>query len=278
MAGDKFVHPVNDGTVLPILHLNGYKIANSTVLARIPEDELLPLMEGFGHRPYVVEGGFDGEDPMAVHARMAAMMDEIVDEIARIRAHAKEQFDADEPVDRPRWPALVLRTPKGWTGPREVDGTPSRARGGRTRCRWRRPATTPLTAPSWSMAPVVPAAGAVRRRGPPGPRAARAGPGRRPSRMSATPHANGGELLRDLRLPDFTAYAVDVPVPGSGPFGTAPFWARGCATSSGRTRTTSGSWPRTRPRPTGCRPSSTSPTGSSSAAWFDDEDVAQSAG
>ena len=119
---NKFLHPVNDGTVLPVLHLNGYKIANSTVLARIPQDELLRQLEGHGHRPYVVEGGFDGEDPMAVHERMASTLDEIVAEIARIRAHAKDQFDAEGRVDRPRWPMLVLRTPKGWTGPHEVDG------------------------------------------------------------------------------------------------------------------------------------------------------------
>src|SRR3954447_16919280 len=109
---NKFLHPVNDGAVLPVLHLNGYKIANPTILARIPQDELLRQLEGHGHRPYVVEGGFDGEDPMAVHERMASTLDEIVAEIARIRAHAKEQFDAEGRVDRPRWPMLVLRTPK----------------------------------------------------------------------------------------------------------------------------------------------------------------------
>jgi xylulose-5-phosphate/fructose-6-phosphate phosphoketolase len=217
---NKFCHPVHDGTVLPILHLNGYKIANSTVMARIPQDELLRQLEGHGHRPYVVEGGFDGEDPMAVHERMAATLDEIVAEIARIRAHAAEQVAAGEPVDRPRWPMLVLRTPKGWTGPKEVDGKPGEGT-------WRAH-QVPLSETrnddghraqleQWlrSYRPeelfdddgrLVPT---LRALSPSGTK-----------RMSATPHANGGELLRDLRLPDFTDYAVDVPQPGSGPVGT----------------------------------------------------------
>jgi xylulose-5-phosphate/fructose-6-phosphate phosphoketolase len=217
---NKFLHPVNDGTVLPVLHLNGYKIANSTVMARIPQDELLRQLEGHGHRPYVVEGGFDGEDPMAVHERMASTLDEIVAEIARIRAHAKEQFDAEGRVDRPRWPMLVLRTPKGWTGPHEVDGKLVEGT-------WRAH-QVPLSETrdndahraqleQWlrSYRPdelfdgegrLVPALRALSPQGA--------------KRMSATPHANGGELLRDLRLPDFTDYAVDVPEPGSGPVGT----------------------------------------------------------
>jgi xylulose-5-phosphate/fructose-6-phosphate phosphoketolase len=217
---NKFLHPVNDGTVLPVLHLNGYKIANSTVMARIPQDELLRQLEGHGHRPYIVEGGFDGEDPMAVHERMASTLDEIVGEIARIRAHAKEQFDAEGRVDRPRWPMLVLRTPKGWTGPHEVDGKLVEGT-------WRAH-QVPLSETrdndahraqleQWlrSYRPdelfdgegrLVPALRALSPQGA--------------KRMSATPHANGGELLRDLRLPDFTDYAVDVPEPGCGPVGT----------------------------------------------------------
>jgi xylulose-5-phosphate/fructose-6-phosphate phosphoketolase len=217
---NKFLHPVNDGTVLPVLHLNGYKIANSTVMARIPQDELLRQLEGHGHRPYVVEGGFDGEDPMVVHERMASTLDEIVAEIARIRAHAKEQFDAEGRVDRPRWPMLVLRTPKGWTGPHEVDGKLVEGT-------WRAH-QVPLSETrdndahraqleQWlrSYRPdelfdgegrLVPALRALAPQGA--------------KRMSATPHANGGEVLRDLRLPDFTDYAVDVPEPGSGPVGT----------------------------------------------------------
>jgi xylulose-5-phosphate/fructose-6-phosphate phosphoketolase len=213
---NKFAHPVHDGTVLPVLHLNGYKIANSTVLARIGEDELLALLEGFGHRPYVVDGGFDGEDPMAVHERMAATLDDIVAEIARLRARAREQYDAGEPVDRPRWPMLVLRTPKGWTGPREVDGK-------QVEGTWRAhqvPLAEVRDNPahreqleawlrSYRPQELFDEVGRLR----PG-LAALAPAGDR--RMSATPHANGGELLRDLRLPDFTAYAVDVPTPGAG--------------------------------------------------------------
>ena len=217
---NKFLHPVNDGTVLPILQLNGYKIANSTVLARIPEEELLGQLEGHGHRPYVVEGGFDGEDPMAVHARMAATLDEIVAEIARIRARAREQFDAGGRVDRPRWPALVLRTPKGWTGPREVDGTPVEGTWrahqvplSETRDNAEHRAALERWLRSYRPDELFDGAGRlVPELRALSPRGAR--------RMSASPHANGGELLRDLRLPDFTAYAVDVPQPGSGPVGT----------------------------------------------------------
>ena len=212
---NKFLHPVHDGTVLPILHLNGYKIANSTVLARIPRDELLALLQGHGHRPYVVEGGFDGEDPMAVHARMAGTMDEIVAEIARLRSRARAQLDAGEPVDRPRWPVLVLRTPKGWTGPREVDGLPVEGT-------WRAhqvPLAQVRDNPehlaqlerwlrSYRPEELFDDAGRLRPE-----LAALAPPADR--RMSDTPHANGGELLRDLRLPDFTDHGVDVPAPGA---------------------------------------------------------------
>ena len=102
--------------MLPVLHLNGYKIANPTVLARIPEAELVALLEGYGYRPVLVTGGFDGEDPLAVHERFAAALDEALDEIAEI----KQRGDGA----RPRWPMIVLRTPKGWTGPKEVDGLP----------------------------------------------------------------------------------------------------------------------------------------------------------
>ncbi len=217
---NKFLHPVNDGTVLPILHLNGYKIANSTVMARISEEELLQQLEGHGHRPYVVEGGFDGEDPMAVHQRMAATLDEIVAEIARIRAHAKEQFDAEGRVDRPRWPALVLRTPKGWTGPHEVDGKlvegtwrAHQVPLSETRDNAAHRAQLEQWLRSYRPEELFDGEGRLipelRALSPHGTK-----------RMSATPHANGGELLRDLRLPEFTDYAVDVPEPGTGPVGT----------------------------------------------------------
>src|SRR5512133_826715 len=109
---NKFVNPLEDGVVLPILHLNGYKIANPTVLARIPEHELLDLMRGYGHNPHIVSGGFDGEDPLAVHQRMAQTLDEVLNEIAAIKRAALAGS-----TDRPRWPMIILNTPKGWTCP-----------------------------------------------------------------------------------------------------------------------------------------------------------------
>ncbi len=208
--GNKFLDPVNDGVVLPILQLNGYKIANPTILARIGEDELLDLMRGYGHRPYVVTGGFDGEDVADVHHRMAAVLDDVLDEIAVIRRSAAE----GALNGTPRWPMIVLRTPKGWTGPREVDGIPVEGT---------------------HRAHQVPLAGVRENRehldlldqwlrsyrpnelfGADGRLdagvAAHAPEGSR--RMSANPHANGGLLLRDLQLPDFRDFAVDVPAPG----------------------------------------------------------------
>src|SRR4051794_36305025 len=120
---NKFVNPVTDGVVLPILHLNGWKIANPTVLARIPEDELLDLMRGYGHTPLLVSGGFDGEDPSAVHQRLAAALDTALDSIADIKRRAAEGSLAG----RPSWPMIILRTPKGWTCPKEIDGHPAEA-------------------------------------------------------------------------------------------------------------------------------------------------------
>src|SRR5213594_3101586 len=113
---NKFLDPVTDGAVLPVLHLNGYKIANPTVLARIPERELVSLLEGYGWRPLVVSG----DEPEAVHQELAAALDDALDEIAGIKEAARGNGDGA----RPRWPMLVLRTPKGWTGPAEVDGLP----------------------------------------------------------------------------------------------------------------------------------------------------------
>src|SRR5688572_6470712 len=113
---NKFLDPVGDGAVLPILHLNGYKIANPTVLARIGDHELNSLLSGYGYRPYLVEG----DDPARVHQRLAATLDEIFDRIAEIQRIAREDGD----TRRPQWPMIVLRTPKGWTGPKEVDGLP----------------------------------------------------------------------------------------------------------------------------------------------------------
>ena len=208
---NKFLNPATDGAVLPILHLNGYKIANPTVLARIPEQELVDLLRGYGWAPTVVAGGFEGESPAAVHQRFAAALDGALDRIAEIQRAAREDGDPS----RPSWPLLVLRTPKGWTGPKEVDGEPVEGT-------WRSH-QVPLAnvredaahlrqLEDWlrSYRPeelfdeegrVVPAVTAV---APEGER-----------RMSASPHANGGLLLRGLALPDFRAYAVDVRQPGT---------------------------------------------------------------
>jgi len=203
---NKFVDPVTDGAVLPILHLNGYKIANPTILARIPEGELRALMEGYGHTPYFVEG----DDPALVHQRLAAVMDTAIEEIHAIQRAARE----GGVTRRPRWPMIVLRTPKGWTGPKVIDGKPSEGT-------WRShqvPMGEVRTNEShrrileeWmrSYRPeelfdengtLVPELAEL--------------PPRSYRRMSANPHANGGLLLRDLALPDFRDYAVAVPKPG----------------------------------------------------------------
>jgi xylulose-5-phosphate/fructose-6-phosphate phosphoketolase len=208
--GNKFLNPATDGAVLPILHLNGYKIANPTVLARIPEEELLSLLEGYGYRPIVVEGGFDGEPAGPVHQRFAAALDDALDEIGAIQRTAREQGGAD----RPRWPMLVLRTPKGWTGPREVDGVPvedtwrshqvplTDVRGNREHLglleKWLRSyEPDELFDGDGRLVPELVEL-----------------PPRGERRMSANPHANGGALLRDLVLPDFRSYGVPVEVPG----------------------------------------------------------------
>jgi xylulose-5-phosphate/fructose-6-phosphate phosphoketolase len=203
---NKFLNPARDGAVLPILHLNGYKIANPTVLARISREELESLLIGYGYRPYFVEG----DEPKAMHQLMAATLDAVIGEIRAIQERAR----AGGVVERPRWPMIVLRTPKGWTGPKEVDGQPAEGN-------WRshqvpfgelaqKPAHLKLLEEwlrSYQADELFDASGAPR----PGltalaPRGAR--------RMGANPHANGGVLLKDLHLPDFRAYAVDVPQPG----------------------------------------------------------------
>ena len=207
---NKFLHPVTDGTVLPILHLNGYKIANPTVLARIPESELRALLTGYGHEPFFVD--IDAtEDPMVAHRRMAATLDRIMDAIASIRDRAAR----GECSERPRWPVLVLRSPKGWTGPAEVDGVPVEGT-------WRAH-QVPLARVREDPQHLAMLARWLRSYRPeelfdgegrpqPPVNAALPAPSRR---MSASPHANGGQLLRPLRLPDFRQQAVAVPKPGA---------------------------------------------------------------
>jgi xylulose-5-phosphate/fructose-6-phosphate phosphoketolase len=204
---NKFLNPATDGAVLPILHLNGYKIASPTVLARIGSDELEDLMRGYGYLPYVVQG----EDPAVMHESMASALDAIVVEIRRIQRAAR----VDGVVERPRWPMLILRSPKGWTGPKEVDGKKSEGSWRshqvpmgemhenpehvRMLERWMK---------SYRPEELFDDRGCLR------PELAELAPvGDR--RMGANPHANGGLLLRNLVLPGFRDYAVDVPSPGA---------------------------------------------------------------
>ncbi len=203
----KFVDPVHDGAVLPILHLNGYKIANPTVLARISHEELGALFEGYGYHPWFVEG----DDPATMHQLMAATLDAVIAEIREIQRAARSGAD----TARPRWPMIILRSPKGWTGPREIGGKPVEGN-------WRShqvPMSEVRTNPanlaildawlrSYRPEELFDDNGALR------PDLAALPPtGTR--RMSANPHANGGSLLRALDLPDFRDYAVDVPAPGA---------------------------------------------------------------
>src|SRR5215218_4801535 len=204
---NKFLEPARDGAVLPILHLNGYKIANPSVLARIGDEELVALLRGYGHEPYFVSG----HERDAMHQQMAATLDAVLDEIARIQENARLRGA----TERPRWPMIVLRSPKGWTGPKSVDGKP-------TEGSWRSH-QVPLAGlaenpehlamlEQWlrSYRPeelfdehgaLVPALAAL---APKGTR-----------RMGANPHANGGLLLRELVMPDFRDYAVEVSAPGA---------------------------------------------------------------
>ena len=209
-----FLNPATDGAVLPILHLNGFKIANPTLLARLPESQLLELLRGYGYEPFVVAG----DDPPAVHQQMAAALDAALDRIAAIQraARAPEAVRQDDAPagGPPRWPVLVLRTPKGWTGPREVDGE-------RTEGSWRSH-QVPLAGVRENPAHLAQLEAWLRGYRPEAlfddagrlrPELAALAPvGDR--RMGATPHANGGLLRRPLRLPDPAAYAVDVPSPG----------------------------------------------------------------
>jgi len=207
---NKFVDPVHDGVVLPILHLNGYKIANPSVLARIPEHELIDLMRGYGHNPHIVSGGFDGEDPLKVHQRMAQTLDEVLNEIAAIKRAA-----AAGDTNRPRWPMIILRTPKGWTCPPVIDGE-------QVEGSWRSH-QVPLGNARDTREHTEVLEGWLRsyrpeelfdRAGAPIERISQHAP-TGDLRMSANPVANGGLLRRDLDLPDFRDYAVDVPSPGA---------------------------------------------------------------
>jgi xylulose-5-phosphate/fructose-6-phosphate phosphoketolase len=204
---NKFLNPARDGAVLPILHLNGWKIANPTVLARLPQEELEQLLTGYGYRPHFVAG----DDPQVLHREMAVTLDTVLDEIGSIQTAARE----GSLPERPRWPMIVLRTPKGWTGPKEVDGLPVEGT-------WRAH-QVPLAGlrenpehmaqlEAWMRSyrpeelfdedgrPVA----SIAELAPQGDR-----------RMGANPHANGGLLLKDLRLPDFRRYALAVPSPGT---------------------------------------------------------------
>jgi xylulose-5-phosphate/fructose-6-phosphate phosphoketolase len=204
---NKFLNPVVDGTVLPILHLNGYKIANPTVLARIPDDELVRLFEGYGHRVHVVAG----DEPAAVHRLLADTLDLCFDEIAEV--HAAWRSGGEPETRRPRWPMIVLRTPKGWTGPDVVDGVqvegtfrshqvPLSEMAGNPEHlnlleEWMRSYRPDELFDGGRLKPEI---------------AVLAPEGDK--RMGATPYANGGRLRRDLDLRDFREMAVDVPAPG----------------------------------------------------------------
>jgi xylulose-5-phosphate/fructose-6-phosphate phosphoketolase len=211
---NKFLNPVTDGAVLPVLHLNGYKIANPSVLARIPEAQLADLMRGYGYAPHFVSG----DDPATVHQHLAATLDRVLDDIATIQQDARDnpgsaRAGAASRAPRPLWPMIVLRTPKGWTGPKEVDGLPVE---GTFRshqvplAETRRNAGHRDLLEQWlrsyrpeelfdNTGQLIPELQAL---APDGDR-----------RMSANPHANGGLLLRDLVMPDFRNYAVPVDRP-----------------------------------------------------------------
>ncbi len=204
---NKFLNPISDGAVLPILHLNGYKIANPTLLARISHEELNNLFLGYGYQPHFVEGA----DPKAMHRLMAQTLEDVVNEIQAIQQQARNVGD----VTRPRWPMIILRTPKGWTGPQEVDGK-------KTEDSWRShqvPFSDMATnkkhlklledwLKSYHPEELFDKEGQLL------PRLAALAP-KGIRRMGANPHTNGGLLLKELKMPAFQDYAVDVPKPGT---------------------------------------------------------------
>jgi xylulose-5-phosphate/fructose-6-phosphate phosphoketolase len=202
---NKFLNPRTDGSVVPILHLNGYKIANPTILARIPDEELSELMRGNGYKPYFVEG----HEPEAMHQLMAETLDAVMDEVADIREQAQH-----EPDFRPHWPMIVLRSPKGWTGPKE-------AKGHQVEGTWRSH-QVPLANMRQDPETLAQLEAWLRsyrpeelftEEGAPLPEIAALAP-EKGHRMSDNPHTNGGVLLRNLELPDIYQYAVPVPSPG----------------------------------------------------------------
>ena len=205
---NKFLNPARDGAVLPILHLNGYKIANPTLLSRIDEAELIKLFEGYGYQPYIVAGS----DPELVHPIMARVLEQCLAEIKAIQQHARNTQDD---VPRPRWPMIILRTPKGWTGPASVDGK-------KTEGFWRSH-QVPLSNLAENPEHVALLEQWLKSyrpeelfddNGTPFPALLELAPLSQ-QRMSDNPHANGGLLLRDLRLPDFQRFAVEVASPGA---------------------------------------------------------------
>ncbi|MGA8262685.1 MAG: phosphoketolase family protein [Arenicellales bacterium] len=204
---NKFLNPIDDGAVLPILHLNGYKIANPTVLARIEHEELEQFIRGCGWRPHFVEG----HEPDAMHQLMASTLDKVIEDIREIQSNARRRNDPA----RPRWPMIVLKSPKGWTGPKMIDGLPVEGTFRAHQVPLSDPATHPVHLKlledwlkSYRPDELFDAQGRLK------PELAELAP-RGERRMGANPHANGGILLRDLRLPDFRDYAADVPAPGA---------------------------------------------------------------
>ncbi|HXC36311.1 MAG TPA: phosphoketolase family protein, partial [Candidatus Acidoferrales bacterium] len=203
---NKFLNPVRDGAVLPILHLNGYKIAGPTVLARLPQEELESLLSGYGYEPHFVEG----DEPADVHQKIAATLDKVFSQIKRIQDDARRNGFKE----RPRWPMIVLRTPKGWTGPKKVDGKQIEGT-----FRAHQVPMSDMDKPehikilehwmkSYKPQELFDEKGKLRAElAELAPRGTR--------RMGANPHANGGLLLRDLKMPDFTKYALKIPKPGT---------------------------------------------------------------
>lgn len=199
---NKFLNPVTDGVVLPILHLNGYKIANPTILARIPEKELLDLFKGYGWIPYLIEG----DDPMQMHEKMAQLLDKVIEEIKTIKTNAIENKD----MERPCWPMIILKSPKGWTGPKFVNGLQIEG----TFRSHQVPITDPATNPehlkqledwlkSYKPEELFDKNGKLK------PELAELAP-KGESRMGSNPQTNGGRISHNLIMPDFRNYAIDL--------------------------------------------------------------------